>query len=198
MALDTVLATALVASNRLNRYLIVAAVAAVMNPIACVIADQHHRRPLRQRCDRRGHRHGRSPSSGSPSARSSRRYMELVLHASSVRCSSGQIAEAFKVSGMFLGLIWSLADQIGLPDGFGDPVNYNSYLSRRCPGGPRAFGAAFFTMAAALHMYSNLGFQQVAGEFKAACSLKSHITALGKAVQWAGTQQNGGCGLVIA
>jgi O-antigen/teichoic acid export membrane protein len=37
-ALNTVLATALVASNRLNRYLIVAAVAAVGNPILCVFA----------------------------------------------------------------------------------------------------------------------------------------------------------------
>lgn len=37
MAMDTILAIALVTSNRINRYLIVAAVAAVLNPIACVI-----------------------------------------------------------------------------------------------------------------------------------------------------------------
>jgi O-antigen/teichoic acid export membrane protein len=37
-AMDTVLATALVAADRLNRYLFVAAIAAILNPIACVIA----------------------------------------------------------------------------------------------------------------------------------------------------------------
>jgi O-antigen/teichoic acid export membrane protein len=37
-AMDTVLATALMASDRLNRYLAVAAIAAVVNPIACVVA----------------------------------------------------------------------------------------------------------------------------------------------------------------
>lgn len=37
-ALNTVLATAFVASNRLNKYLVVAAVAAVANPILCVFA----------------------------------------------------------------------------------------------------------------------------------------------------------------
>jgi O-antigen/teichoic acid export membrane protein len=37
-ALDTVLATALVASDRLNRYLLVAGIAATLNPVACVVA----------------------------------------------------------------------------------------------------------------------------------------------------------------
>ena len=36
--MDTVLATALIASNRLKGYLVVAAIAAVLNPIACLIA----------------------------------------------------------------------------------------------------------------------------------------------------------------
>jgi len=37
ISLDTVLATALVASNRIRGYLVVAAIAAVVNPIACVV-----------------------------------------------------------------------------------------------------------------------------------------------------------------
>lgn len=37
-AMDTVLGTALVASDRLNRYLVIAATAAAINPIACIVA----------------------------------------------------------------------------------------------------------------------------------------------------------------
>ena len=55
--MDTILVTALIASERLRKYLIVAAGAAVLNPILCIVLIQLSDRALGQRSDRRGHRH---------------------------------------------------------------------------------------------------------------------------------------------
>ena len=55
-ALDTILATALIASDRHHKYLWVAASAAVLHPVACVVLIHWAEPQLRQRRHRRGHR----------------------------------------------------------------------------------------------------------------------------------------------
>ena len=58
-AVDTIMAMALIAVDRQNRYVVVAGCAAVLNPIACVIAINLTLDRVRQRRDRCRHRHRR-------------------------------------------------------------------------------------------------------------------------------------------